>query len=281
MPPKQPPKRPGPRNRNPQNTPLAEAVAQRDKSVIALVKQAVNHKNALLAFQPIMQAGRQNKVAYQEGLIRIHDDSGRLIPAKDFITVVEEMELGRQIDCLALERGLEALRLVPTLRLGINMSARSIGYPEWTETLERGLAKDPTIAERLILEITEQSAMTIPEIVTVFMRDLQRKGITFALDDFGAGHTSFAYLRDFFFDILKIDGKFIRNISLSADNQVLTQALISVAGHFDMFTVAESVENAADAAFLTAAGIDCMQGYLFAAPSTKPAWLDQPQRLRA
>lgn len=264
-----------------QNNPLSEAVAQRDKSVLALVKQAVAHKNALLAFQPVMQAGNQKKVAYQEGLIRIHDDSGRLIPAREFITVVEEQELGRQIDCLALERGLEALRRVPTLRLGVNMSARSIGYPEWNEVLERGLAADPTAAERLILEITEQSAMAIPEIVTKFMRDLQRKGITFALDDFGAGHTSFAYLRDFFFDILKIDGKFIRNISSNVDNQVLTQALISVATHFDMFTVAESVETATDAAFLTAAGIDCMQGYHFAAPSTKPAWLEDTALLRA
>lgn len=280
MPP-MPSKRPAKAARPGQKSPLTEAVAQRDKSVMALVRQAVQHKNALLAFQPVMQANRQNKVAYQEGLIRIHDDSGRLIPAREFITVVEEQELGRQIDCLALERGLEALRKVPTLRLGINMSARSIGYPEWTEVLERGLAADPTAGERLILEITEQSAMAIPEIVTVFMRDLQRKGITFALDDFGAGQTSFAYLRDFFFDILKIDGKFIRNISRSADNQVLTQALIAVATHFDMFTVAESVETAEDAAFLTAAGIDCMQGYLFAAPSTKPAWLEDTERLRA
>lgn len=280
MPP-MPPKRPAKAARPGQKSPLTEAVAQRDKSVMALVRQAVQHKNALLAFQPVMQANRQNKVAYQEGLIRIHDDSGRLIPAREFITVVEEQELGRQIDCLALERGLEALRKVPTLRLGINMSARSIGYPEWTEVLERGLAADPTAGERLILEITEQSAMAIPEIVTVFMRDLQRKGITFALDDFGAGQTSFAYLRDFFFDILKIDGMFIRNISRSADNQVLTQALIAVATHFDMFTVAESVETAEDAAFLTAAGIDCMQGYHFAAPSTKPVWLDDAERLRA
>jgi EAL domain-containing protein (putative c-di-GMP-specific phosphodiesterase class I) len=280
MPP-MPAKRPAKAARPGQKSPLSEAVAQRDKSILTLVRQAVDHKNALLAFQPVMQANRPNKVAYQEGLIRIHDDAGRLIPAREFISVVEEQELGRKIDCLALERGLEALRKVPTLRLGINMSARSIGYPQWTAVLERGLAADPTAAERLILEITEQSAMAIPEIVTVFMRDLQRKGITFALDDFGAGYTSFAYLRDFFFDILKIDGKFIRNISHSADNQVLTQALISVATHFDMFTVAESVETAEDAAFLTAAGIDCMQGYHFAAPSTKPAWLEQADRLHA
>lgn len=276
-----PPKRPGPRVRPNQKNPLSEAVAQRDKSVMVHVRRAVQQRNAVLAFQPVVQAARPEKVAYQEGLIRIHDDSGRLIPAGEFIAVVEHQELGRMIDCLALERGLEALRLVPTLRLGINMSARSIGYPRWNEVLDRGLAADPTAAERLILEITEHSAMAIPEIVSVFMRDLQRRGITFALDDFGAGYTSFAYLKDLFFDILKIDGKFIRDISANADNQVLTQALISIAAHFDMFTVAESVETARDAAFLTKAGIDCMQGYHFAAPTTNPPWLAQAEKLRA
>ena len=67
------------------------------------------------------------------------------------------------------------------------MSARSIGYPQWLATLERGLRADPTIAERLILEITEGSAMLMPDLVTVFMADMQLRGICFALDDFGAG----------------------------------------------------------------------------------------------
>ena len=66
----------------------------------------------------------------------------------------------------------------------------------------------------------------------------------FALDDFGAGFTSFRYLREFYFDIIKIDGQFIRGISDNPDNQVLTQALLSIAHHFDMFAVAESVESA-------------------------------------
>ncbi|HAR52570.1 MAG TPA: EAL domain-containing protein, partial [Roseovarius nubinhibens] len=69
---------------------------------------------------------------------------------------------------------------------------------------------DPTVAERLILEITESSAMVVPELVTGFMEKLQHKGVSFALDDFGAGYTSFRYLKQFYFDILKIDGQFIR-----------------------------------------------------------------------
>jgi predicted signal transduction protein with EAL and GGDEF domain len=68
-------------------------------------------------------------------------------------------------------------------------------------------------------------------------------GISFALDDFGAGYTAFRYFRDFFFDMIKIDGQFIRGIASNPDNQVLTQALASIGKHFDMFTVAESVET--------------------------------------
>lgn len=92
------------------------------------------------------------------------------------------------------------------------------------------------------------------------------------MDDFGAGYTSFKYLKDFYFDIIKIDGEYIRGIHGDSDNQVLTQALISVARHFDMFTVAESVETAEDAAFLTQIGVDCMQGYYFGVPTLDPYW---------
>jgi EAL domain-containing protein (putative c-di-GMP-specific phosphodiesterase class I) len=158
------------------------------------------------------------------------------------------------------------------------MSARSIGYPRWMKALKRGLQRDPTVAERLILEITERSAMTVPELVVTFMSDLQRRGITFALDDFGAGYTSFRYLRDFYFDILKIDGQFTRGIHHDADNQVLVKALVAIARQFDMFTVAENVENQADAIWLAQAGVDCQQGYFHGAPTVSPHWQAQPRR---
>ena len=137
------------------------------------------------------------------------------------------------------------------------------------------------MGDRLILEITEASAMTVPELVVRFMSDLQRKGITFALDDFGSGFTSFRYLRDFYFDILKIDGQFIRGIQGNPDNQVLTRALVAIAQQFDMFTVAERVERADDAQCLAQLGVDCLQGYFYAAPTVKPDWREQKAARRA
>lgn len=254
------------------SSPLSMAAEQTERDAILLVRDALRDKRAMLAFQPVVQARMPKRSAFYEGLIRIMDPSGRVIPAADFIGAVETRELGRRIDCLALEMGLEALATEPGIRLSINMSARSIGYPEWLATLERGLRGDPTIAERLILEITESSAMDMPDLVIDFMADMHERGICFALDDFGAGYTAFRYLRDFYFDIVKIDGSFIRDISNNPDNQVLTQALVSIARQFDMFTVAESVETAQDARLLVEMGVDCLQGYFFGAPSVSAPW---------
>lgn len=254
------------------DNPLDMALQARDRETLKMVADALRHREVLLAFQPVVSSADPQRVAFYEGLVRVLDASGRVIPARDFIAAVETTETGRILDCVALEMGLNTLRRLPGLRLSINMSARSIGYPRWMASLRRGLQRDPTLGERLILEITERSAMTVPELVVTFMSDLQRKGICFALDDFGAGFTSFRYLRDFFFDILKIDGQFTCGIHHDADNQVLVKALVAIGRQFDMFTVAGNVEARADALWLAQAGVDCQQGYFHAAPTVSPRW---------
>lgn len=255
-----------------EDTALNYAILQRDRSILTMVEQAVAHKQMVLAYQAVFPATDQSTPAFYEGLIRVLDDTGRIIPARDFMSAIETTETGRIIDCIALEKGLKMLSRQPDLRLSLNMSARSIGYPRWVRTLHRRLDSDPTLGERLILEITESSAMLVPELVIGFMQELQAKGVSFALDDFGSGFTSFRYLRDFFFDIVKIDGQFVRGIACNADNQVLTAALVSIANQFDMLTVAESVETAEDAGYLTALGVNCLQGYFFGAPTIRNPW---------
>lgn len=257
-------------------TPLAFALTERERAALGLVRDALRRRDVLLAFQPVVQSKDPSKIAFHEGLIRVLDPAGRVIPARQFIAAAETTEAGRILDSLALELGLDLLARVPALRISINMSARSIAYPRWTDALARGIDRDPTAAERLILEITEASAMIMPDITAHFMKRLQQKGISFALDDFGAGFTSFRYLRDFTFDAVKIDGQFTRNIHADADNQCLARALLSIAEHFDMFTIAEAVETPEDAAYLTGVGFDCQQGYLFGAPTTLPPWREEP-----
>lgn len=224
-------------------SPLGVMISQQDRDTIAMVRAAIDARRMRLAYQPVVLARDPDRVAFHEGLIRVLDPNGRVIPAKDFIGAVESTDIGREIDCIALELGLGALCRHPATRISINMSARSIGYPRWMRVLKKGLAADPTVGERLILEITESSAMLVPELVIAFMKDLQAEGVAFALDDFGSGYTAIRYFKDFFFDILKIDGQFIRNIHRDPDNAALTAALLSIGQHFHMFTVAEAVES--------------------------------------
>lgn len=261
--------------------PLDHAVARRDSGTVQMVRRAIEHRQVMLAFQPIVQAHAMDRTAFHEGLIRVLDETGRVIPAIDFIQAVEETEYGRALDCIALEKGLAELARVPDLRLAVNMSARSIGYRKWMRTLQRGLKADPTVGERLILEITEASAILVPELVTSFMADVQTKGVAFAMDDFGSGYTALRHFKDFTFDILKIDGQFVAGVARDADNQVLVRAMVSLAEQFDMFTVAERVEREDDAACLASLGVDCLQGYYFAAPTVRPAWREEAARRRA
>jgi EAL domain-containing protein (putative c-di-GMP-specific phosphodiesterase class I) len=263
------------------SSPLSFAIAQRDHDTLSMVRRAVEAKQVQLAFQPVVRASNPEVPAFYEGLIRVQDHTGRIIPAGDFIDSVERHELGRQIDTLALELGFQALAQEPSVRLSINLSARSIGYPRWMEALRNGLESCPTAGERLILEITERTAIVMPDLVQVFMGEMQGYGISFALDDFGAGYTAFRYLKDFYFDILKIDGAYIRDIASNPDNQVITEAMLSLASHFDMVTVAESVESLEDAEFLMNAGCDLMQGYFFGSPTVRPWWNPEDERRHA
>ncbi len=260
------------------SSPLSVAITEGDRQTLQMVTDALQQKRLALAYQPVVMAADPGRIGFYEGLMRVLDVTGRAIPAKDFMPAVEAHEIGRQIDVAALRMGLAALADHPDVRLSVNMSARSVGHPDWMATLVRGLEASPTVAERLILEITESSAMTVPELVIRFMHDLGRKGIAFAIDDFGAGYTAFRYFRDFEFDMLKIDGQFTRDIHHDPGNQALVRALITIGKHFHMMTIAEMVESAAEAECLRGLGIDCLQGFAFGAPSVKPAFVDAARK---
>ncbi|MBN2631386.1 MAG: EAL domain-containing protein [Rhodobacteraceae bacterium] len=264
-----------------QASPFDFAVNENDHQTLSMVREAVQTRRLRLAFQPVVLSANTERIGFYEGLMRVMDPTGRVIPARDFMPAVEADELGREIDCAALTMGLNTLLRQPEVRLSINMSARSIGYPKWTAILRKALRSHPRLGERLILEITESSAMLVPEIVIAFMDSLQADGIAFALDDFGAGFTAIRYFRDFSFDILKIDGQFIRNIHRDRDNQVVAAALLAIGKQFDMLCVAESVEHPAEAQVLQALGFDCLQGYLFGVPTVTPVWLADRARVSA
>ncbi len=246
--------------------PLEYAVSVRDRDVLSMVRDALTTNNCRLALQPVCAAHGNFPVAFHECLIRVMDETGRIIPAAQFMGQIEDTSLGRDIDTASLKLAFQLLKQSPSLRLSVNVSARSLGDAAWRRVLDAELAGASMHADRMILEISEDSAMQLPEVVIRFMEEMQPYGIAFALDDFGAGMTAFRYLKDFFFDLVKVDSHFIRNIHKDPDNQVLAESLITVAHQFEMFAVAEGVESQLEADFLMSIGADCVQGYHFGVP---------------
>jgi len=133
----------------------------------------------------------------------------------------------------------------------------------------------PEIAGRLIVEITETAALHDIEESARFVTALRDIGCRVAVDDFGAGFTSFRHLRALTADIVKIDGSFVRNLSDNVDNQLFIRNLLGLADAFGLETVAECVETADDAAFLVGEGVQYLQGYYFGRPSLERPWLDE------
>jgi EAL domain-containing protein (putative c-di-GMP-specific phosphodiesterase class I) len=232
------------------------------------VAQALVQGRVAFHYQPVVKAGNPRMPAFFEMLARMRLPNGQLLPAGAFLPAVEAGPIGRAIDRLALEQALAALAADPGLRLSVNMSPLSMGDAEWLAIFTRAARTGGGLLGRLILEITEDAAMRNVAQTVDFMDHVRGTGCAFALDDFGAGATGFRYFRDFRFDMVKIDGAFVRGVHASRDAQVLIECLGGVARHFEMATIAEQVESEADAAWLRAAGIDCLQGYLYGKPSS-------------
>lgn len=253
-------------------SPLGYAEESTRRATPAMVDDAVRHDKCNLAFQPIVRAANPKVPVYYEGLIRIFDDKGNVFPARHFIHDVEDTETGRLIDVKALTKTARTLRDVPGLVLSVNTSARSIGYAPWTNRLYKIVNREPEIAKRMVIEISEKSAMQLPEIVSRFINDLTPRGVQFSLDQFGAGLTSLTQLRDIPFKSLKLDGKFIGGVASTPKNQAVVSGTCALARSFGMNVIAERVEDAADMRWLQQAGVAAMQGFLFGIPTLYPEW---------
>jgi EAL domain-containing protein (putative c-di-GMP-specific phosphodiesterase class I) len=251
-------------------SPLDAAISSQERETIGQVAAALKDRRMRLAFQPAVYAADPTIIGYFEGFIRLLNRRDRVIPARDFMGVVEQHELGREIDCAALQMGLMALQRNPQIRVSINMSARSVGYRPWSTILRKAMRERPGLGHSLILEINEASAMQVPDVLRPFMEEMRGHGIVFALDDFGSGMMSLRLLCQLRFEIAKIDGDLVRNVDTSEDGQVVARAAIALAQEMGMYLSAEAVETEAEANWLSAAGVGCLQGHLFGPPTVTP-----------
>ncbi|TPE48311.1 EAL domain-containing protein [Amaricoccus solimangrovi] len=243
------------------------------------VARALAQGRLVFHYQPVVRAENTGFVAFHEMLARLRLPDGNVLAAGAFLPLVGDEELGREIDRLALGQALTALGADPRLRLSINVSPRTMGDPEWLALLAGETRR--SVTGRLILELTEDSAIEDVGQTRDFAAHVQGFGCALALDDFGAGATGFRHFRELRFDLVKLDGDFARGVHAARDAQVLVECLGAVARHFDMLVVAERVEDPADAAWLRGRGIDCFQGYLFGRPAERPEFPSLPAARRA
>jgi EAL domain-containing protein (putative c-di-GMP-specific phosphodiesterase class I) len=144
--------------------------------------------------------------------------------------------------------------------------------PDWWASIESLMRAHPGVAERLIVEITETVAIQDLDDVRGFVTRLKNFGSRIAIDDFGAGYTSFRNLRKLGVDIVKIDGAFVQNVTRSADDRAFVQTLIDLAHRLGIKTVAEWVQDEESAAILEGWGCDYIQGRLTGLASLSRPW---------
>ncbi len=229
------------------------------------IVRALNEHRMLLALQPIVRAGSRQPV-YYEALLRMRELDGVITPAGEFIEIAEQLGLVRLIDNRVLELCMKLLKGAPNLRLSLNVSGETASDPEWLNVL-RGLTNgDEQLTQRMMVEITETSAIRDMDESISFVKALKKLGCRMAIDDFGSGYSSFRNLRLLDFDMVKLDGSFIRDLPENPEDQVLVRALIDLAKNFSMETVAEWVTDEATAKLVEDAGVTYMQGFYLGEP---------------
>ena len=224
-----------------------------------------------LAFQPIV-AAKTGIPVFHEALLRMEDTAGEIITAAHLIPVAEKLGLVRLIDRAVVQMSIATLHKYPDARLSLNLSGTTATDPRWWPQITEILASNRIVTSRLIVEITETVALSDLAETKRFVEQLRDLGCSVAIDDFGAGFTSFRNLRALPVDILKLDGSFCHDLAHNADNQYFVRSLIDLARTFDMQTVAEWVETAADAELLRNWQVDFLQGNLYGEASLVAPW---------
>lgn len=234
------------------------------------VIHALENDRLKLVFQPVVS--HDGKAEFYEALVRMESGDKVVTSAQEFIDMVERLGLVRIVDKQVLKLVLQTLRDYPDANLSVNVSHDTVLDPEWLSNLATGLVTVENGAARLMVEITESLAATDLSETKRFIENVKALGCRVAIDDFGAGFTSFANLKYLPVDVIKIDGSFGLKLSENAENQAFIKSLLSLAKAFEMKTVVEWVEDPVSAEILFDWKVDYLQGFEFGRASSVPPW---------
>jgi diguanylate cyclase (GGDEF)-like protein len=254
-----------------QHSPQRETARLRQMGIADEIVAALKDNRLKLAYQPIL-GSKSRRISHYECLLRMLRTDGQVVTAGYFVPAAEQMGIVHLVDRFALESVIATLKAHKKLTLAVNVSGTAADDPAWLQNFVDYVRSHGEVASRLIVELTETAALHHFEENARFITQLKELGVRVAIDDFGAGYTSFRNLQMLHVDTVKIDGLYVKNLADSPENQVFVRTLVGLAKNLGLKTVAEWVGSDADAALLQSFGVDYLQGFHFGEPLLDPEW---------
>ena len=232
------------------------------------IKESIESDSFVLASQPIVSVSHGN-ILFNEILIRLEELSGNLIMPSGFLPSAERFGLSLQLDQWVIKHSLQLLSVNKEHDFpgfSINLSAKTVGDSNTLELIERKIKEYSLPANKLLFEVTETIALSNINVASDFLSKLKQLGCYTALDDFGAGYSSFSYLKDLPVDFVKLDGSYIKQITKDPVKRAIVVAMNDVAHALGKKTIAEFVEDGKTLQALKDIGIDYCQGFYTGEP---------------
>jgi diguanylate cyclase (GGDEF)-like protein len=243
-----------------------------DMHLVSEIQKTLDADGLELQAQPIVSLTDNDDHSHFEILLRMKDSKGHKVSSDAFFSAAERYQLMPQIDRWVVSTTLSKLgEYAEYLKatgasFAINLSGQSLGDDEILKFIEEEIESSGVPAASLCFEVTESAAVSNLNKAQAFIDALRKRGCSFSLDDFGAGLSSFAYLKNFQVDTLKIDGSFIRDITENRISESMVAAITQVAKVMNLKTVAEYVESQKTMSLIKKIGVDFAQGYAIGKP---------------
>ena len=201
----------------------------------------------------------------------MRDEQGNVVSPELFIDTAEEFGLIKDIDMMIIEKAIRVQSRMQKkgkqISISMNLSGKEIGSKELLRFITEKVSETETTPDSLVFEITETAAIGEFYKVKSFISHLRSFGFKFSLDDFGVGFASFRYLQNIKVDYIKIDGSFVKKLTVSRNDRLFVKSIVDVAQGMGIETVAEFVENQATLEILKEYGVDYAQGYFIGKPA--------------
>ncbi len=238
-----------------------------EMAMVGRISQAIDNNQFLLFFEDVVAVAEPGRVRYRELLVRMRGDDGKLVQPSSFIAAAERFYLMAALDRWVMDTAFDGVaRLADDgVIYAVNVSGMSLSDDQFLTHVIASLERSGVAPARICFEITETSAITHLSQAVRFINQLADRGCHFAVDDFGAGMASFAYLKNLPVQFVKIDGSFVRSMQDSAVDRGLVEAINRIGHELSLCTIAEHVEDTRALQMLAEIGVDWVQGHAVAA----------------